>query len=242
MIRKFLLAATALVVVTGSALAADLPSRKAPPVFAPPPPIFTWTGVYIGGQVGYAWGQSSNRVIGTGFAQGDSPEGVIGGAHVGYNYQIQQFVFGLEGDVDGSSYSKSVFDVGTGTTFGTRIPIEGSARGRIGYAWDRTLLYATGGAAFADLHHTYAGAFNPAAPFLSTSTGKVGWTVGGGVEYAVTNNWSVRAEYRYSDFGRTTDAVGSGVVSHKDTEHAVRVGFSYKFDMYAPPAPVLAKY
>lgn len=241
MLRTFSLATAALAVAAGSALAADLPRRSPPPAFIAPPPLFTWTGVYIGGQIGYAFGNSYSNIPGTGFAQSSSPEGVIGGAHVGYNYQINQFVVGLEGDVDGSSYSKSNFNGATASTYGTRIPVEGSVRGRLGYAWDRTLVYATGGAAFADLEHTYFGAITP-LPYTSVSTGRVGWTVGGGIEYAVTNNWSVRGEYRYSDFGRTNDVIGTGIVSHHDTEHAVRVGFSYKFDMYAPPAPVVAKY
>jgi outer membrane immunogenic protein len=241
MIRKFSVAAAVLVAATGSALAADLPSRSAPPpVYTPPPPLFTWTGFYVGGQIGYGWGTSNSHIVGTGFGQGNSPDGVVGGAHVGYNYQINQFVVGLEGDVDGTSYSKTVTNPAIGGAFGTNIPVEGSVRGRVGYAWDRALFYATGGLAIADLQHSYGGLITPVPTTFSTT--RVGWTVGGGVEYAVTNNWSVRAEYRYSDFGRTNDAVGAGIVAHHDTEHAVRVGFSYKFDMYAPPAPVLAKY
>jgi outer membrane immunogenic protein len=239
---KQILLAVILGSLSTAALAADLPARRAPPPVFIPPPIFTWAGVYVGGQIGYAWGTSNSYIVATPFAQSNSPEGVIGGAHIGYNYQINQFVVGLEGDVDGSSFSKSTFDTPTGTTFGMKIPVEGSARGRIGYAWDRTLFYATGGAAFADIKHTYVGLFNPAAPFFSNSATRVGWTVGGGLEYAVTNNWSVRGEYRYTDFGRNADAIGTGIVSHHDVEHAVRVGFSYKFDMYAPPPPVIAKY
>ncbi len=163
---------------------------------------------------------------------------------------MNQFVFGLEGDVDGSSFSKTTFDPITGTTFGTRIPVEGSVRGRVGVAWDRALFYATGGAAFAELQKTYSvGAppfFGAVGPFyLQNSQGRVGWTVGGGVEYALTNNWSVRGEYRYSDFGHQSDAlapVAAVPVDHHVVEHAVRVGFSYKFEMYAPPPPTVAKY
>jgi len=244
MIRKFALAATALVTITGTAFAADLPSRKAPPVYAPPPPIFTWTGVYIGGQIGYAWGRN-NTVLpltaATTVVARSNPEGVVGGAHVGYNYQVQQFVFGLEGDVEGTSFSKSVLAVPPGTTIGTRIPVQGSVRGRIGYAFDRTLFYATGGVAFASIQNSFAGGITP---YFSNSNGRVGWTVGGGVEYAVTNNWSVRGEYRYSDFGHNSTFITGTAFTPRShvTEHAVRVGFSYKFDMYAPPAPVVAKY
>lgn len=234
MMRKILLTSVALLATSASAFAADLPSRRAPPpAYIPPPPIFTWTGVYIGGQIGYMWGREPATFFSS------SPSGVVGGAHIGYNYQVAQFVFGLEGDVNGTSYSGSAA-TGFGPIFAsTKIPVDGSVRGRVGYAWDRTLIYATGGAAFADIKNTYLGP----AGFASTSRSRVGWTVGGGVEYAITNNWSVRAEYRYTDYGRYADAgVLALPVNHHSTDNRVQVGFSYKFDMYAPPAPVLAKY
>jgi outer membrane immunogenic protein len=226
-----------LVVMLGSvstaALAADLPSRQAPPVFVPPP-IFTWTGVYVGGQIGYEWGREPL----TSFSS--QPSGVVGGAHIGYNYQIAQFVYGLEGDVNGSSYTGTARNL-LGTTFATtKIPVDGSLRGRVGIAWDRLLFYATGGATFAQIKDS----FLTAGGFGSVSNGRVGWTVGGGVDYAITNNWSVRAEYRYTDYGRFSDAAAGLAfpVSHHSTDNRVQVGFSYKFDMYAPPAPVIAKY
>jgi len=245
MIRRCILLLSSLgfagiLVLLGQAQAADLPSRAAPPVFIPPP-LFTWTGLYAGAHVGYASAHDRFNLTTIPAMAGDSPSGVIGGIHVGYNYQANQFVAGIEGDVDGTSASQSAFDPVTGTTLGTRIPVEGSIRGRAGFAFDRTLFYATGGAAFADLRNSFSGGITP---FYSTSSGRVGWTAGGGVEYAVTNNWSVRGEYRYSDFGHQTIAIAPAAVpvdSHA-TEHAVRVGFSYKFEMYAPPPPVAAKY
>ena len=102
--RHFLVASIGAIALTGSAFAADL---TPPP---PPPPIFTWTGVYLGGQIGYAWGSGNLNYTGfdpfSGLAfttgLGGSPSGVIGGAHVGYDLQINQFVFGLEGTVDGT--------------------------------------------------------------------------------------------------------------------------------------------
>jgi outer membrane immunogenic protein len=233
----------------------------APP--PPPIPLFSWTGVYVGGQIGYAWGNDHADVLrfapaipaGVFLAHNtfsDSPSGVIGGAHVGYNLQINQWVLGIEGTVDGTSLKKTVFVpfLANGVTETTRSEIQGSIRGRIGWAFDRVLVYATGGAAFGGITNTYA--IPQPAFFLSNSfaTTKVGWTVGAGLEYAITDNWSVRAEYRYSDFGRVTDhpfaaVFNPGVVltsSHHFTQNQVQVGFSYKFNLTPPPVPVVAKY
>lgn len=244
MIRKFSMATAMLMAASASAFAADLPRRSPPPVFVPPP-LFTWTGVYLGGDIGYAWG--TDRVSALFDAISSSPQGVVGGGHIGYNYQINQFVLGLEGDVQGANFRNNIVGPFTGTAYYTNVPIQGSVRGRLGFAWDRTLFYVTGGAAFADVDHSYYGGLVTAGlPFgyFNRSSARVGWTVGAGVEYALSNNWSVRGEYRYSDFGSSTDTVFGTFSSpyHKLEQHAVRVGFSYKFDMYAPPAPVVAKY
>jgi outer membrane immunogenic protein len=257
MFRRTLLASVGAVALAGTAVAAEPP--PAPPPVLPPVPIFTWTGVYVGGQIGYAWG-TVNTNIGDNFGDFTSfstnNSGVIGGAHVGYNVQLNQFVVGLEGDVDGSSLSKTV----SGTpliagrffvpvTISGNLNVQGSIRGRVGYAWDRVLLYATGGAAFAGVNGSISTPFG----FDSTSTTRVGWTVGGGLEYAVTNNWSIRAEYRYAQFGHSTvfatnsfvipvlTAVGA-FANRTINENRVQVGFSYKFDLAPPPAPVVAKY
>jgi outer membrane immunogenic protein len=257
MFRKSLLITATFVAFGGSAFAADLPARSAPPVYVPPPPppIFTWTGVYIGGQVGYEFGRTSSSIFPTGTGPGAgadlgsfSSRGVVGGAHIGYNYQINQFVVGIEGDVNGSSYrGSSAFASPFGSgTFTTKNDIDGSVRGRVGWAWDRALIYATGGAAFAPIEHTissFGGGLDN-----QTST-RVGWTVGGGVEYAITNNWSLRAEYRYTDYGHLDNVLvnssavpGAFSTRTHETDNRVQGGFSYKFDMFAPPAPVLAKY
>ena len=241
MLRKILMSTVVLFGAMGAASASDLPSSKGPPAYIPPPlPVFTWTGVYIGGQIGYGWGYSGSNVSALGDLATYNPSGVIGGAHVGYNYQMGQFVAGLEGDVNGSSYNGSGISA-LGNSYGTTENIDGSVRGRLGMAWDRALVYATGGVAFGDFQNTYSsGGFTD-----SPSTTRVGWTVGGGVEYAVDNNWSIRAEYRYTDFGYFSQysptALGAAVSQH-EIDNRVQVGFSYKFDMFAPPAPVVAKY
>ena len=236
MINKLLLSTVALAALAGTAFAADLPSRHAPPAYAPPPiPVFTWTGVYIGGQVGYEFGKDSNSLN----PSSTSTNGVVGGAHIGYNYQLpNNFVVGLEGDVEGTS-AKGTTTYGFGPGY-YKEGIEGSVRGRVGYAVDRALFYATGGAAFGGLHNNYYGVGQD-----SLSHTRVGYTVGGGIEYAIDHNWSVRAEYRYTDFGRSTDYLtnaAAGVADRKhDSDNKVEAGFSYKFDTFGP-TPVVARY
>jgi hypothetical protein len=119
MYRKILLTSVGAMALTGSAaFAADLPYRAAPPVYLPPLPIFTWTGLYLGGQVGYAWARNkevSSTPRNTGLRLPPSMflpfnlnlQGAIGGAHVDYNLQINQWVVGLESDVNGTSLSKT---------------------------------------------------------------------------------------------------------------------------------------
>ncbi len=249
--RQILLASVGAIAIAGSAFAADLPSRAPPPVYLPPVPIFTWTGLYLGGQVGYAWGSDPidevDAVFGDNAFFNDKPNGVIGGAHAGYQLQFAQWVVGVEGTVDGTSIH------GTRTsgpplivTMSTRPDVQGSIRGRLGVAFDRVLIYGTGGAAFTNQTDGYSVGF----PFFLQETDtktRTGWTVGGGLEYAVTNNWSIRAEYRYSDFGRSPDFPFSSITfgnvsfTHHLTESQVQAGFSYKFTPFAP-VPVVAKY
>ena len=287
MLRKFLLSSAAVVAVSTGALAADLPSRAPPPVYVPPAPIFTWTGFYIGGQIGYGWGQNKGN-FGDNFGDFDTfsynTSGVIGGAHVGYNLQLNQFVIGLEGDVDGTSMSKTF---NSGLPFGTSFvgggvlcraarrqhqPQRQPQYRRFGPRPHRLRLGSRPALRhrrrrfrrfqrqrFRQLprrrclprHRTAPPRSVPSAASTSASTTRVGWTVGGGLEYAVTNNWSIRAEYRYTDFGHSTiyatsfDSVVLGsagaFINRHFTENRVQVGFSYKFDT-AVPAPVVAKY
>ncbi len=262
MLRRTLMGLCGAVAVTGAASAADLPSRAPPPVYVPPAPIFTWTGLYVGAQVGYAWANEKSTIFNPGGDLGGiapaglvpysvTPSGVIGGAHVGYNLQVNQWLIGVEGNVDGTSLSKTQF-VGAAFcpfycgTVKTTTPLQGSIRGRLGLAWDRWLVYATGGVAFAGVTNFYDTIANGGAIDTISKT-RTGWTVGGGVAYAVTNNWSVGVEYRYSDFGTYVDQSATGAllpstfIPHHLTQNQVQGRLTYKFDT-APPAPAVAKY
>jgi opacity protein-like surface antigen len=231
-------------------------------------PVITWTGFYVGGQIGYVWGDNSGNgsyatpggLIGSGPLVDDA-QGVIGGAHAGYNYQINQWVIGAEGTVEGTNLSKRVA-IGitdpTGATPGGSLAgivqsnIQGSIRGRAGFAFDRLFIYGTGGVAFGGFSSQLNIGVQDAAGYfyddsLMRSATRIGWTAGGGVEYAINNNWSVQGECRYSDFGHLIDVPAYPIagLSYSANRHLIQnqvdFGFSYKFDGFAP-APIVAKY
>lgn len=288
--RQLFLATVGAIALTGSAFAADL--APPPPAYVPPAP-YSWTGLYAGLQVGYAWGTDPSRttfitptipavttpfndntclifpvcIVTPGVAGtflnnsfGHNPQGVIGGAHAGYQLQLTQWswfsssgvVIGVEGSVDGTSINNTVFDPFSEIAVRTTVPVEGSIRLRAGVAWDRLLVYATGGAAFTSIKDTYTDwtGFVTGVPggYEAITKNRSGWTVGGGLQYAVTDNWSVGAEYRYSDFGHYTDypftifTVGDVLTEqHHLTQNQVQVSLTYKFGSPAA-APVVAKY
>lgn len=243
--KKFLLATTA-VLLAAPALAADLPRRSSPvapaPIYAAP--VFTWAGCYVGAQVGYAW-TNSDTVLFTApgarfnaLTYGIDNDGFLGGVHVGYNWQRGAFVYGLEADIELADV-KSKFTIlgnaGTGEN-----NLRGSLRARVGYSFDRALFYVTGGLAMARVESkVLIGVTN-----FSASDTKYGWTVGAGVEYALTSNWSARLEYRYTDLGDYKMALAplgaAGFSSADLTDHAVRVGISYRFG--GASRPVVARY
>ena len=159
-------------------------------------------------------------------------DGFVGGAHAGFNWQAGVLVFGVEGDLEAARLRhRTVYPLSAPDTFSSETEWQGSLRGRLGFAIDRALVYATGGIAFADIRHTYFEAIARASQSFSST--RTGWTVGAGIEYAFTPNWTARVEYRYADFGRKIDvpaAVFPGFIEeHEETQHAVRVGVSYKF-------------
>lgn len=253
MIRKVFVSAAALAAMTGAAWGADLPNTKGPAVFAPPPPpAFSWTGFYVGADGGYAWSAVPNNLT----VPGDNPSGVssrggFGGGEAGYNFEIApQFVLGVETDFQGTDISDNVQDLNFGDHFTQRLGWFGSVRGRVGYAFDRVLFYATGGFAYGHLYDNVNGPILLGSPYLFSGV-VTGYTVGGGIEYAITNNFSVKAEYQYMNFGKHDPVNPAGVPLtglpvpgplYNDAFHTVRVGVNYRFDMFGSSTPVVAKY
>lgn len=198
-------------------------------------PGFTWTGGYIGGQVGYGWGDSTaDYPFADGFTDID-PDGWLGGVYIGYNYQLSNnIVLGAEADVVYSDIDGREHFIELGVPLDDSFDSldlnwSGAVRGRIGYAAGRFLPYFAAGVAFADVD-VAAEDLNPG--FVgSWSETYVGYTVGAGAEYAVTDNIVLRGEYRFTDFGSETFTAAD-----PDSEHdvdlstnEVRFGIAYKF-------------
>jgi outer membrane immunogenic protein len=258
--------------VTSSALAADLAARpytKAPVMVDP---VYNWTGSYIGGNIGYSWGRlrdDSTLTNGAGtilFASSGSSnlDGVVGGVQIGYNWQAQNWVWGLEADIQGTDErGRRDFVCPSGVCtppFGViavflnpPVPVSmdqklewfGTVRGRAGVLVSpKVLLYATGGLAYGEVKtsETIGGLTG-----FSKSDTKAGYTVGAGIEGAIGGNWTAKLEYLYVDLGTVSGSFltipafrggfGSSNYSSHITDHVLRVGVNYKFS-----GPVIAKY
>ncbi|WP_413988000.1 outer membrane protein [Labrys okinawensis] len=216
-----------------SAVAADLALKPSEPAAVVTP--FDWTGPYVGLHAGYGWGREHDDlstlagapppvVIIPPLADHFDANGFIGGAHAGYNYEFpSQFVIGVEGDIDYSDLngSQRFTTPAPGGKMKFNTDWQASARLRAGYAIDNLLLYVTGGAAFAGAQVKVNGP--------SDDNNHVGWTVGGGVEYAFTPNWIGRVEVRYSDFNKERYSTSFGKVRVDFNETTATLGISYKF-------------
>jgi outer membrane immunogenic protein len=261
--KKLMLATAALGALTaaGPVLAADLPARM--PYKAPPPPIpyFSWTGCYIGGHVGGAWEHrdlengtivattalgATTTFLNTG---GFDTSGWLAGGQAGCQWQITSVVFGIEGDGSWTNLSGTLTDPLTGTTFSTNNnnQVLYDVTARLGWAWDRWLIYAKGGGAWAQENFSV---FNPIFGTVSDSFTRNGWVIGGGVEWAFWDNWSVKLEYLHYDFGSrgfngffpfvTPTTLAFDVNERVDT---IKLGINWRFYPWgAPAAPVVARY
>jgi len=266
---------------TGSANAADLgvrPDYRAAPIVAPIP-IFAWTGCYLGGHVGGGWGRkefsdpSGAFFAAPGEAIRVNTSGVLGGGQVGCDWQLApNWVIGIEGAAAWGNLKGDTLDVfthGGGSilgpaptltttgTFDARTDFLASATGRIGWAWDRWLLYAKGGAAWDHDKYSFVGQVTAAgfpgsfSPFdFVAKASRLGWTAGAGVEWAFWNNWSAKLEYDFYDFGSrqvifvsTVDNGRPPATANIDQQvHTVKFGINYRFGWGKAPTPVVARY
>ena len=224
--RAFLLSAAIVTVAAQSAFAADRalpPPRAQAPLYAPAR-VYDWSGFYVGINGGGGWGESTYDFAGAGAGSTDvSVSGVLAGGTIGANYQMGSTVLGIEGDLDWSNIRGSA--ACPAGTCETRNRWLSTVRGRLGYAFDRFLPYVTGGAAFGDVRATAPGVG-------SASDTRVGWTVGGGLEYALANNWSAKLEYLYVDLGKFDCGGACGAVPPTNVDyrtHVARLGLNYKF-------------
>jgi outer membrane immunogenic protein len=210
-------AALAIAASATGALAADMAPPEAPvaPVIEEVSGVYDWNGFYVGAQTGYGWGDA--EVDDAGISESPGLDGWALGGYTGYNYQTGPFVIGLEGDVK-YDWNEDKFDLG-GIPMELKSDWSGSLRARMGYAFDRTLVYATGGYAFtnAELRDQETGD--------SDSKTLNGWTIGAGFEHAFTDNFIGRAEYRYTDYG---DADLMGVNTDLKSSD-VMLGVGWKF-------------
>lgn len=233
--KKFITIAAAIAAFgfVGSANAADMPT-KAP--MAPIAVPYNWTGLYIGVQGGYAWGNSIQTFI-AGTTDRYKINGWEGGGTLGYNWQIQQWVLGLETDFSGSHISGSTISSATygcsvvvgiaGCT--TNVNAFGTLRARLGMAFNNVLIYGTGGLAYGSIQSGLNGG--------SATNWRTGWTGGAGVEYGITRNWSAKLEWIYVNFSsfQWTNATNAnfactGFNCSTDARFSVlRGGVNYRF-------------
>jgi outer membrane immunogenic protein len=196
---------------------------------AQPAPVFNWSGLYVGGTVGYGWNQSVHGDAGF-FSTPINMNGPVIGGTLGVNFQRGQWVYGVEADlsyadVKGTGQT-TIGGLGCGPGCVTQLESFGTVRGRLGFAYNNFLPFITAGFAYGRI---YASAGTPS---LFRTIAETGWTVGAGVEYAWLRNWSVKVEYLYVELGDKFDyspTCGGTCVANYDGFNVVRLGVNYRW-------------
>jgi outer membrane immunogenic protein len=244
--KKVLLTGVALAALAvGPALAADLPVRRQMPVKAPEPVSYgyNWSGIYIGGHAGGAFGERCFKF--DGFDEGcHDNDGFAGGGQIGFNIQNGQFVFGAEfsgswADLTGSHNLPGGF----GDSYHSDVDTILLFTGRVGLAFDRALLYVTGGGAWVRNELRYNDGFGFES---SNKHNRTGWTVGAGLEYGITPNWSIAVQYNYIDLGEkdatfVTPNAGPFTAQVDSHIHLATARLNYRFGGFGG-GPVVARY
>ena len=241
MIRRLVLASASVIALSAAANAADMyVPGPVPGGYKDAPYVVTWSGFYAGVNGGYGWSESSNQLANTVVPFGGlAPSGGFAGGQIGYNWQgivHPHLVLGIEADFQGAGISASATDVNN-NEYKSQLDWFGTVRGRLGYALDQTLVYATGGLAYGNVENravTHSGNL-----FQNTGT-ETGYVLGAGVEYKLSPAWSVKAEYQYINLG-SNDPVNAAGTTYKaqiasqggvatvndDAYHTVRLGLNY---------------
>jgi outer membrane immunogenic protein len=207
-----------------TAHAADIPRRpEVPTKAAYTPRLFDWSGFYVGLNGGWAWSRSQYDYSGLPDTSFKGSGWLVGGT-AGYNAQVGQTVFGVEADLDWADIDGNANCAAVAGPCETKASWLGTVRGRLGYAADRFMPYVTGGAAFGKVKATVPG-------IGSASDTRIGWTLGAGVEYALTDRWSWKAEYLYVDLGKFDCGVSCGAVNTDVSfkSHVLRSGLNLRF-------------
>ncbi len=216
--RSYLVAAAVLCATAIPAAAGDYKGSGPSP----------WSGAYIGLHAGGAWSSVDWQYIVSGNRADHSGDGAFGGGQIGYNFRAGGIVLGIEGDISGASINGSTICPGPSYSCNSHISWLGSARLRAGVDMGGVLIYATGGFGFGHLEMSTKLLASGAT--FGTSQNDTGWTAGGGAEFLVDRNWSIKAEYLYYDFGTNTYTVDNNLRLRADTTiHTAKIGFNYRF-------------
>jgi outer membrane immunogenic protein len=199
-----------------------------------------WSGLYVGLNAGYGWSPNGDQLaLATDDPTGLSPAGGFAGGQIGYNWQFGHLVLGAEADLQSADISDRVRDLNFLDHFHSRLDWFGTVRGRLGYAFDRTLLFATAGFAYGGVHNVANGPFLPGAPYRFDGTA-TGYVLGAGLEYRLTPALSIKGEYQYVNLGTNdptnpagapySNIFGGGAATVRDDEyHTLRFGLNYRF-------------
>lgn len=229
--------AAGLAAISQTVFAADLPQAAyQPPPILSPTPVYNWTGFYVGGNFGGAWGNVDVTDVTTGATVSPNSSGFAGGGQFGFDYQMGPWVIGIRNLIDGTDLSKSATYSGpsfSGTVNGHTNWFD-TLTGRVGYlVQPNLLLYGQGGAAWAQWDVTFNNTLGTQVGEISGS--KTGWTAGAGIEWMFVPHWSAFLEYNYMGFGTFSNAVTTcvaatcGTFSGNANLQNVLVGVNYKF-------------
>ena len=231
---KKLLMGMALVLLASPAFAADMIGKA-------PPAAYNWTGLYLGGHCGWAWGNARTTGDRNAFDETANetynldPSGLVCGGQLGFNMQMGGWLWGIEADLGYLGLSKSINQTASPRNFvEVKYGAYGVAAARVGVVLDRALIYAKGGVAFAKIRNTATdldgGVTVDPSDFSELNKTHLGWAAGTGIEYGLSPNWSVKLEYLYMGFGKNSSTnLDHDTFTHRNSVQIVKAGLNWRF-------------